>query len=178
MDAPADATTLDAAETGPGDSATMDSTLVDGNASAESGTDATMQPEAGDFTMGKRDGLAPGDSLEIEDNGADTTSPSRRTGASRSRRRCPRDHVRRQGVANPQTPTSETCTVMNGTGTVASNNVTDIGIQCTVNGYTLGAETSTGCRRQQLVLQTAAAGTALSDRQRQRRASRSSSPRW
>ncbi len=126
----ADTSVGDAAEAGAADSGmAVDSAIPDGSTEASAGT----------YTIGGIvTGLAPGDSLEIEDNGGDSTFVAHNGAFTFPTALATGQTYTVTVLANPQTPTSETCNVTVGMGTVGMSNVTDVVITCTVNGYTLG----------------------------------------
>jgi hypothetical protein len=132
----ADTGAADAAEVGPSDTGTpadaADGSMADtdtAEAAADAGTTYTI---GGTVT-----GLVAGDSFAIKDNGSDNIFIST-NGAFTFPTALPTGSMYAVTVvANPVTPTSETCVVTFGTGTVAMGNVTTVDIACTINGYTL-----------------------------------------
>jgi hypothetical protein len=162
--APIDSAVADATEAGPGDAAGADSTVSDGASAdaATDATDATVPQEAGGYTIGGTvTGLAGGDSFQIEDNGTDAIFVSQDGRFTFPTALASGAMYVVKVVANPQTPAAETCVVTNGTGTVGSSNVTDISINCTINGYTLGGTVYGLAAGTQLVLEDGTSSTAV-----------------
>ena len=128
----ADTGTLD---TGVADTGAADTGVVDAGI-ADAGTD--VAPPSTYTVGGTVTGLSGSDTLALSENGGNTVflsqngpfvfSGSLATGATYAV----------TIVGNPTTPISETCTVQNGSGTIAAANVTGVQVSCTINGYPVG----------------------------------------
>ena len=97
----------------------------------------------GMYTIGGTvSGLAPGDVVQIQDNGGDTDFVSANgtfkfptslaTGAT----------YQVTVSANPAQPVAQTCTVSNGSGTVGMANVNSVTITCVTNTYTISVRST------------------------------------
>jgi len=102
-------------------------------------TGVVVNCTAGTVTIGGTvSGLAPGDSIALKDNGADTLFITQNgmfafptplmTGAPYA--------VTLGG--NPTTPVAQTCTVTMGSGPMAAMNITSVAVACTTTSFTLG----------------------------------------
>jgi hypothetical protein len=85
-------------------------------------------------------GLATGASLQLADTNGDTQVVSTNGGFTMP---TPRLGATSYAVTMAAQPAGQTCTVANGSGTVAASNVTNIDVTCSTNTYTLSG-TATG----------------------------------
>ncbi len=96
---------------------------------------------AGTFTVGGTiTGLAPGDSVQLENNGANSSFFSGNGGFAFSTALPTGGAYVVTVQANPAQPTSQTCTVTNGSGTVGTMNVSSVAINCVTNTYTVSGK--------------------------------------
>jgi hypothetical protein len=133
-----------AADTGTVDTGTVDTGVVD-TGTPDTGTADTGAVDSGTVDSGGPTttvggtimGLAPGDSVEVELNGADGTFLGS-NGAFVFSMPLPSGAMYAVTVkSNPATPTAQNCTVGSGTGTVGSTPVNSVAITCVTAKFTI-----------------------------------------
>jgi hypothetical protein len=83
-------------------------------------------------------GLAAGNSITLQNNGADDVPMNADGSFTFSTPVLSGNMYNVTVVANPTSPVPQTCTVSNGGGTVGGANVTNVAVTCTTNSYTIG----------------------------------------
>jgi N-acetylneuraminic acid mutarotase len=117
---------------------------------AGSNVTATVSCAAIDYSIGGSvTGLLSGRSIVLEDNNTNLTTVSSNTTFTFSTKIASGSGY---AVAISTSPVGQTCSVSNGSGTVAASNVTNVVINCTDNTYDIGG-TVTGLTGSGLVLQ-------------------------
>ena len=102
------------------------------------------------FTVGGTvSGLAAGQTIELSNNGANPTQLS----GNGSFQFPPKADGTAYSVSVSAQPTGQTCSVVNGTGTLAGSNVTNVTVSCANDAYTLGGSLSGLAAGTSLVLQ-------------------------
>jgi azurin len=97
-------------------------------------------------------GLAPGDSVVLQNNGGDNLTLTADGAFSFSGPLNAGDSYAVTVLTQPQAP-SESCTVINGGGTVGFGDVTNIAVTCTIDNFTVGGALSGLSSGQSIVLQ-------------------------
>jgi hypothetical protein len=106
------------------------------------------------FTIGGTlSGLATSESVVLQDNGGNNVTLTS-NGTYAFTTPLATGHAYAVTVlTNPASPVAQTCTVTNGSGTVASANVTNVNVTCTTNTYTIGGSVTGLATGDQVVLQ-------------------------
>jgi len=95
------------------------------------------------FTVGGTvSGLAPGDSVALEDNGTDTTFVTSNGNFAFAKPIGSGSTYTVTVKSNPSTPVSQTCSAVAAMGTVASGDVTTVAITCSTNAFAVGGTVS------------------------------------
>jgi alpha-tubulin suppressor-like RCC1 family protein len=119
---------------------TQTCTVSSGAGRVDSGniTDVQVTCTTNTFTIGGTvTGLAASDSITLHDNGGDDLARSA-NGTFTFATPVASGQPYAVTVVSPASPISQTCTVMNGTGTVGSGNVISVTVTCTTNTFTIG----------------------------------------
>ena len=87
-------------------------------------------------------GLASGETVVLQDNGADNLTVSANGTFTFATSVLSGATYAATVLTNPASPLTQTCAVTNGTGTIAGANVTNVTVTCTTNTYTIGGMVS------------------------------------
>jgi Cadherin domain len=117
-------------------------TTDSGNASFEKVFTITITDAVDSYTIGGSVTGLSGSGLQVRNNGADTKGISAGAGSYTFATPVPSGQSYLVTIFTQPTSPWQTCTVANGSGTVANANVTNANIACTTNTYTVGGTVS------------------------------------